>query len=1630
MDQQILKNKQTGYIALISAIIISIMLVGITFGVSQAGYFSRFGSLDAEYKKISKGLAESCINIALLKIAEDPNYNTVDPVNGDFISPPGCRILPIVYDPVSGYDPNHQKTARIVATAQYPADNGTFSKIETGSTIQDPQYAAPSKITARVFTYGVGADTPDHFNPIMVTGGASPVSMNSGDTKIFSQGAYLITETADEANYTTAYAGDCDASGNLQLGANDYKTCNILNTIKPQTATLTVIISSSDGTMPGSLTIDGTSYMPQDSRKIILQSELNADGSNKPFNLAIGNYDTANYSVSDWSGTDCAGAYDNGQVLIKKGDNKVCALAYNKNPVSSQAALKVVLQVVNSYSGSAKASDFTVDVAANNPAKSEFAGEDSGADGNGGTIINVDAGTFNVTQKPFNNYKTTYQNCQGTAQKGTGYVCVITDVEQPNTFTVTAAASFTGTPPAGFSWGIKDSGGNVVAENMDFGSSKSGLLQGSYKVYYSGLPSDYDITAWGGDCAAGGTVAWSAGYNRYKTCQINVSLRPAPRASVKVVVQTINNYGGSAKPADFTVNVTAGHPSQTTFPGASGTTVEIDSGNFNITQTGPSGYQTSYDNSGTNGHLCQGVAGNYNAYVCVIKNNDILNTATLAVVANVNNKYGGTLAPSAIALKLDGGVTTSGAAVGSLKPGTHTVTFSGVPAGYTPASGWGQDCTANGTVNLLSGDIKTCTIAINQNPPPVPDCADTVMMLDRTPSMFGDNDPYYNNHPEWIAGERAAAKALVDLYNPLLTHPLLGIGSFAASANIFDHLNTNYTSYKNDIDSNLATYQYSTNIEDAITKSNIELQSKADTKPKVLIMLSDGQPNTCNTRNCDAVATAATAATNAKNAGTQIYTVNFGSVVATTGYGTSQDYLASLANNSAVNYITTSSDTGVKYPTATATPSNWTNPTYVYANDSNFASSSVLNQQQTYSHFGVSAIPGTAIINGIEVVVDGKVTTSAQNATVYPNAVGNFDPSSQWGTNGGLSSDTGKINAVKDTTNTDSTYIATNVNRSAQTFKLDTSAIPAGSVINSITLSVRGQKGGSGTPTFSLRVENGTGSGAQSDYPVTGSLSSSSFGSFSGPTWTKNPITNAIWGKVEDISAVGFGIIKTNTSSASVRISQISVVINYTPLLSSSQISVSLSSNGGSTWTGSKTAILTGTETAQNPSGNNSTDTWGQVWNSGNFADSQFILRLTNNSSSGTTVNVNYVTVKIHYTTQTVNMNCASGNSGENCDGDNFYISPTSADMAGIFTDIGKKVCPALTYTPPTPPTTGTLYVITSVNNDNGGSAKSSDFSLNVTGINPSETFFNGVAAPGEKITLSPGSYGVSENAMTGYDSYFDPDMCSGTIAAGQTITCTISNYDIPPTPPTPTLPPAPQPPATPPTTVSVVTHVINDNNIVNKKTAGGFAITVTGGSPTPAAFDGSEAGVDVILHNPGDYEVVAPADPDYLLTKSDNCKSNLAVGESVTCSLIYDDIPTTPVISVSPPPPPPPLDSIPATLVVVTSVNNVAATYFVPKLAPDFHFTIDNPSPADYAGSDTGVMLTNLIPDQNYHVVALPDATGSDEHYSFSEFADCTGKVGKGETNTCVIICTANPAPPPPVPSPTNIDITSWTEQ
>jgi hypothetical protein len=174
------------------------------------------------------------------------------------------------------------------------------------------------------------------------------------------------------------------------------------------------------------------------------------------------------------------------------------------------------------------------------------------------------------------------------------------------------------------------------------------------------------------------------------------------------------------------------------------------------------------------------------------------------------------------------------------------------------------------------------------------------------------------------------------------------------------------------------------------------------------------------------------------------------------------------------------------------------------------------------------------------------------------------------------------------------------------------------------------------------------------------------------------------------------------------------------------------------------------------------------------------------------------------------------------------------------------------------------LTVIKHVINDNGGTKLASDFVMNVTGTNVSNPVFAG-SETGTALTLNAGAYSAAEVNLPGYTAS-SSSQCAGTIAIGETRTCTITNDDQP-------------------GTLIVRKVVINDNG--GTATAPSFSFEVNGGSTVTFESDGENS----LIVDAGTYTVTEPTVTGYATTYNSCANVVVANGGTATCTIINDDI-------------------------------------------------------------------------------------------------------------------------------------------
>jgi hypothetical protein len=194
--------------------------------------------------------------------------------------------------------------------------------------------------------------------------------------------------------------------------------------------------------------------------------------------------------------------------------------------------------------------------------------------------------------------------------------------------------------------------------------------------------------------------------------------------------------------------------------------------------------------------------------------------------------------------------------------------------------------------------------------------------------------------------------------------------------------------------------------------------------------------------------------------------------------------------------------------------------------------------------------------------------------------------------------------------------------------------------------------------------------------------------------------------------------------------------------------------------------------------------------------------------------------------------------------------------------------------------TTGTLTVTKVVNNNGVSAFTSSDFFLGVAGVNPSTSTFRG-SSVGTVVTLSPGAFQVIEPDIAGVSTTFSGN-CAGAIAAGQSLSCVVTNtinagvtstlpITLPVFPPLRTA------------SVTVVKNVVN--NFGTTLVPSDFWIGLAGTNVSTPTFRGSSAGTVVALA-PGAFQVVEPASTGMTTTFSGNCSGIISAGQNLTCTV------------------------------------------------------------------------------------------------------------------------------------------------
>jgi Prealbumin-like fold domain len=593
-------------------------------------------------------------------------------------------IMPGTYTVSESANSDYLTTATCTSSLGHPADDPSSINLAAGEVVTCTFTNAkkPKLTVTKIVVNDNGGTKQISDFPLFVDGN----SVTSGVKNTSTVGSHSVSETTD-SGYAATIGGDCAADGSITLAAGDDKACTITNDDKA--AKLIVIkhvINDNGGTATAAnFTLDsgGSNDSPD--------NFAGAESPGTEVTLHAGAYNVSESGPSGYTASysaDCSGPIANGKT-------KTCTVTND----DQAAKLIVIKHVINDNGGTATAANFTLDSGGSNDSPDNFAGAESP-----GTEVTLDAGSYNVTESGPTGYTASYSaDCSGSIANGQMKTCTVTNDDKAAKLIVikhvindnggtATAANFT-----------LDSGGTNDSPDNFAGAESPGtevtLDAGSYNVSESG-PSGY-TASYSAYCS--GTIA----NGQTKTCTVTNNDQAAKLIVIKHV---INDNGGTATAANFTLDSGGTNDSPDNFAGAEspGTEVTLDAGSYNVTESGPSGYAASYS------AYCSGTIANGQTRTCTVTNNDI--SPTLRVIKDVVPDTDSGL----FNLQIDGATAGTGANAGDggstgfvpVNAGNHSV---GETAGTnTTLSDYtaliGGDCAANGAVSLALAQNKTCTI--------------------------------------------------------------------------------------------------------------------------------------------------------------------------------------------------------------------------------------------------------------------------------------------------------------------------------------------------------------------------------------------------------------------------------------------------------------------------------------------------------------------------------------------------------------------------------------------------------------------------------------------------------------------------------------------------------------------------------------------------------------------------------------------------------------------------------------------------------------------------------------------------------------------------------------------------------
>ena len=439
-------------------------------------------------------------------------------------------------------------------------------------------------------------------------------------------------------------------------------------------------------------------------------------------------YTLSEDAVSGYSQTGIACVDDNTAapvghpVSLNEGQQVTCTITNN----DAAAGLTLIKEVINDDGGSAVPADFTLILTGADGT------HDAGLPYSSGDMPSITANiTYTLSEQALAGYTEVGVECVDNTTTlvvahpvsltaGQSVTCTISNDDQPVTLTLEKdVTNDNGGTAVDTDWDLTATGPDTITGvEGDASITNAPVAAGDYTLTESGGPSGYTNLGW--SCTGGtlnGNVVTLAVDDGSVTCTVTNDDQAATLTLQKVV---INDNGGGAVAADWTLSAAGPTPISGPSGDPSVTSQPISAGVYTLSESGPAGYTAGSWNCSAGVVIGdQLTIGNGVTATCVIVNNDIAPGLTL--IKAVINDDGGTAVPGSFTLVLTGadgvhnaGVQYSSGANPAVEAGV-SYTLSEEPlAGYTQV---GVSCVDNDTqgsvphpVTLSVDQSVTCTL--------------------------------------------------------------------------------------------------------------------------------------------------------------------------------------------------------------------------------------------------------------------------------------------------------------------------------------------------------------------------------------------------------------------------------------------------------------------------------------------------------------------------------------------------------------------------------------------------------------------------------------------------------------------------------------------------------------------------------------------------------------------------------------------------------------------------------------------------------------------------------------------------------------------------------------------------------